>query len=224
VNGVVRAVVQARMSSRRFPGKVLAPFRRRPIIAHVLDRVAEVMEADRIVVATSTDPSDDPLALYVADLGVTVFRGPLAHVFDRFRLCVAKHPCDWILRVNADSPLLHPRVLRAVLEGAEHAVADLVTTIFPRTFPRGQNAELIRVATFLAINERELSAGDQEHVTTYYYRNADRFRIVNVASHDARLSEVSLAVDEVGDLARLEGLTDDELCRLSSGTVMSPTR
>jgi len=199
----IRVLVQARMSSRRFPGKVLAPFRGTPLIRWVLNAVADALPATPVHVATSADRSDDPLACYLAASGFSVFRGPLESVFERFRACAAEHPCDWILRVSADSPLLSVHVLERVAAQAKTAF-DLVTTVFPRTFPRGSNAELIRVSTFAAIDPRELTVEDHEHVTSFYYRHPERFRILNVESPNPKLAETSLAVDTVEDLHRLE--------------------
>jgi len=202
------------MSSHRFPGKVLAPFNGKSLICHVLDSVRNALPRVPIVLATSSEISDDPLANYLKSMGVAVFRGPLDSTFERFRSCVREYPCEWILRVSGDSPLLDARVLRAVTEHVDPSL-DLVTTIFPRTFPKGQNAELIRVSTFMKIDVEEISDEDQEHVTQFYYRNPSRFSILNVESGNPKLAKTSLAVDTIEDLYRLERLSDAELQRLS---------
>jgi len=217
----IYAFVQARMSSRRFPGKVLAPFRGQALIAHVLAAVARVLPPDHIVVATSDDASDDLLVSHLREGGVNVFRGSLENVFERFRLCALEYPCEWILRVSADSPLLDPQVLQAIIDHPDRADCDLVTTIYPRTFPKGHNAELIRVRTFLALDPTRLSSEDKEHITRFYYRNPDLFRIVNVESGNSRLAESSLAVDTVADLRRLEQLTDEQIQSFSYGGLPS---
>lgn len=191
------------MSSRRFPGKVLAPFRGHPIIWHVLDRVSRALPDVPRVVVTSTDPTDDPLAAYLASIGASCFRGPLDDVFERFRLAAREHGAAWMLRMCADSPLLDARVLTAVV-GAFDPALDLITTTAPRTFPKGHNAELINGATFAAIDARELDAEDREHVTRFLHRNPQRFRIRNVESGDPALAAQELAVDTIEDLQRLE--------------------
>ena len=205
------AFVQARMSSRRFPGKVLAPLHGKPLIMHLLSCVERSLPSIGIVVATSYDTSDDPLALYLKNCGVAVFRGPLENVFERFRRCSSKYPSDWILRLCADSPFPDARVLQAVASYADKPACDLVTTIFPRTFPKGHNAELISVNTFMGVDVRELSTDDQEHVTPFFYRNADRFDIVNVNSGNPELAALRLTVDTVEDLHRLERLSEMEI-------------
>ena len=197
-----RAFIQARMSSRRFPGKVLAPFRGEPMIVHTVRAVADALGPDAITVVTSDDATDDPLAAFLATRGVACFRGPLDDVFQRFRLAAAALPCEWILRVSADSPLLDPTIVRQVIRAARPDL-DLVTTTFPRTFPKGQNAELIRTSALLSIDAKILDTEEREHVTPYLYRHADAFRILNITSSSAADQE-SCAVDTLDDLRRLE--------------------
>lgn len=215
----VSVLIQARMSSRRFPGKVLAPLQGKPIIRHVLTAVEQALPQGQIVVVTSSEQSDDPLVSYLNALDVSVFRGPLENVFERFRLCLSRYPCEWVLRVSADSPLLDVRLLRAIIAYAGKVECDLVTTIFPRTFPKGQNVELIRTSSFMAIDEATLSSDEREHVTPYFYRNPERFRIVNIDSGNSGLAELGLAVDTVDDLLRLEQFYPQDVHALLGQTV-----
>ncbi|MGZ3438378.1 MAG: cytidylyltransferase domain-containing protein [Polyangia bacterium] len=203
---MVRAFIQARMSSRRFPGKVLAPFRGEPIVRHVLRALERALPDVPRVVVTSVEPSDDPLAAYLKELGADCFRGPLDDVQGRFRAALKAHPCDWVLRICADSPLLDAEILRRVV-AARRDDLDLVTTTEPRTFPKGQNAELIRTRSFLEIDDAELDAADREHVTSFLHRRRDRFRLLNVTNDGPSRAAESVAVDTVEDLARLEMVT-----------------
>lgn len=200
----VQVFVQARMSSARFPGKVLAPFHGRPLVRHVVEAVMRVLPTLPLVVATTSDEADDPLVAYLDGLDVATFRGERDDVFGRFRACLAKHPGEWILRICADSPRLDPRMLRSVAGGADVDGADLVTTRLPRPLAKGQNGELIRSAAFLSIDERELTAHDREHVTPFFYRHPDRFRVVGIADRLPDLVDGAFVVDEVEDLRRLE--------------------
>lgn len=210
----VKAFIQARMSSRRYPGKVLAPFRGEPMIWHVIRAVETALPRPDLVVVTSTHPTDDPLVHYLQAVGIQVFRGPLDDVLQRFLLCLQSHPCEWVLRINGDSPLLWPELIQLFVRRAEHFTGDLLTTISPRTFPRGQNAELISAGA-LRTAAREANVDEElEHVTLFLYRHPDRFRIANVESGNAALAETSMAVDTIEDLQRLEGLPIGELQRL----------
>ncbi len=200
----MRAFVQARMSSARFPGKVLAPFRGRPMIRQVVDRVAEAVGTDGVVVATSREASDDPLAAYLAAEGVPVHRGALDDVVGRFQSCLEAHPCDWFVRICADSPLLDPAVVRLVTAHADRADLDLVTNVFPRTFPHGHSVEMVRGARFAALDRGTLTAHQREHVTRVFYDRPGDYRILNVESGDPARAQSIFTVDTLEDLRRLE--------------------
>ncbi|HEY4181737.1 MAG TPA: NTP transferase domain-containing protein [Kofleriaceae bacterium] len=197
--------IQARMSSRRFPGKVLAPFRGRPIIWHVIERVRHALPELPCVVVTSTDATDDPLAAYVGSLDVAVYRGALDDVLARFAGAAAQHPAAWLLRICADSPVLDERVLKEVVAAPRDGM-DLVTTTAPRTWPKGHNAELIRTSSLMALLATELDAEDREHVTRAFHRQTDRYKLTNVESGDPSLAGQDLAVDTLEDLRRLEAM------------------
>lgn len=200
----LRVFIQARMSSSRYPGKVLAPFKGRPIVAHVVDKIAQSIPKDRIVLLTSIEPSDDPLALFVRDIGVNVYRGSLNKVFDRFRGCLKEHPCNWFFRVCADSPLIDAEILNAMCLRAERSDVDLITNIQIRTFPKGHSAELIRSETFAKIDSGRLTPDEQEHITKVYYNYPEKFRIINVESGNQLLTNYNYCVDTVDDILRLE--------------------
>jgi spore coat polysaccharide biosynthesis protein SpsF len=201
----VRAIIQARMSSQRFPGKMLAPLAGRAVIARVIEQVSRVLPRARVLVATSRDESDDPLAAYVGSLGVAVFRGERDDVSARFRVCLEVYPCDWFFRVCGDSPLLDPGLLEKALAWVERwPDCDLVTNVFPRTFPPGQSVELLRTATFMRVAARPLDAAEREHVTRYYYNHADLFVIHNLRSADSALAAQRFVVDTLEDLRALE--------------------
>jgi spore coat polysaccharide biosynthesis protein SpsF len=203
---MVRIFIQARMSSTRFPGKVLAPLQGRPLIAHLISAASQVVPPSRVAVLTSTENSDDPLACYANEIGVCVFRGALDDVLSRYQSCLRKYPCEWFFRVCADSPWIDPALLEIMLGHRDEAI-DLITNVFPRTFPKGQSAELLKATTFAALEPNTLTREEKEHVTLPYYRRSNRFRIVNIRSSDARLAAQSFVVDTLDDLRQLEGMS-----------------
>lgn len=210
----VAAIVQARMSSRRFPGKVLTPFKGVPILEHVLNAVESVLSRDRVILATSSDPSDDPIAAFAAGRDTKLVRGDLHNVLARLQLAARGCQAEWILRISADSPLLDPAVLQRVI-GTAGADVDVVTTIRPRTFPKGRNAEMVRRRALLAVDAGGATPEEQEHVTPFFYHRPNEFRIRNVESGRPQWADLNLAVDTPADLERLERLSAAELARLS---------
>lgn len=200
----MRIFIQARMSSQRFPGKVLAPFRGEPIVRHVTRAAAAAIGEDRIAVLTSDRPSDDPLVAYLISINVPVLRGSLEDVWGRFRLAVERWPCERFMRICADSPLLNSGLLQDAIAQSVSLAADLITNVHPRTFPKGQSLEIINAATFLALDPAELTNHDREHVTPIFYRQRDRYRIVNLRSPNPDWSAIVTTVDTLDDLRRLE--------------------
>ena len=201
---MLRVLVQARMSSSRFPGKVLAPFLGKPLIAHVIERIQIAVPSDRIILLTSSEMSDDPLAAYVErELGTTVYRGELENVFARFQGCLREHPCDWFARICADSPLIEGELI-ARLVGLVNVDFDIITNVSTRTFPPGQSVELMRTAPFLSVDSRALNTQEQEHVTLQYYRETSPHRMLKVVSSMPSLASTPMVVDSIEDLRRLE--------------------
>ena len=201
----IRIFVQARMSSRRFPGKVLATLAGRPMIDHVLERCGRAFGRDRVVLATSRDASDDALAAHAQRQAASVFRGDLENVFGRFQQCLAAHPCEWFVRISADSPLIDPRLIACVAERRRPDL-DLVTNVQPRTFPAGQSVEVVNCGSFAALDAAALTAEEREHVTLVFYRHPERFRVRNVASRDPGLASQHLAVDTHEELRMVEAM------------------
>lgn len=206
------------MSSRRFPGKVLQRFKGRPILEHVLTAVEHVVPSANVLIATSIESSDNAIVDFAVARGTSVFRGDLDNVLARFQdAAKPQKDIEWILRVNADSPLLDAAVLERVL-AARGPDVDVVTTTQPRTFPKGRNAELMRRMLLLRINAAAVTPEEREHVTPFFYNRPRQFRILNVESGHPEWADVSFAVDTREDLTRLERLSDAELARFSLTT------
>ncbi len=173
----VVAVVQARLGSTRLPGKVLLPLGDRSVLDHVVGRVDRASTVDEVVVATTTDPGDDPLAALAERTGRPVVRGSVDDVLDRFMAAARAHDADIVVRITADCPLIDPAVVDQVVAAFRDGDWDYAAnTLEPRTFPRGLDTEVAsRTALARAWAEDDDPAW-REHVTPYLYRHPDRFR------------------------------------------------
>ena len=199
------AFVQARMSSTRLPGKMLMNLQGKAIIDHILDAAATAVGQSNTVLLTSADRSDDPLARHAEKKGSVVFRGSLENVFGRFQGCLKQHPCEWFFRICGDSPFLDPTLLDAAWARAKTAPqSDIITNVFPRTFPAGQSVELLNSHTFAGIGPDTLDDEDREHVTRTFYRHPEQYRIEALRAAQSYPQTPGFAVDTPEDLARLE--------------------
>jgi GTP:adenosylcobinamide-phosphate guanylyltransferase len=117
----VLAIIQARMSSSRLPGKVLRDLGGKPMLERVISRGSRARHINGLVGATTVDSTDDPIADFCAQHGTPVFRGSLYDVMDRYYQCALQNGADVIVRITADCPLIDPqeidRVIAAILEG-----------------------------------------------------------------------------------------------------------
>jgi spore coat polysaccharide biosynthesis protein SpsF (cytidylyltransferase family) len=201
----IGVIVQARMSSRRLPGKVLLPVGDRPLLGHLLDGLRLAREADTLLVATSQDVSDDPVAAFCASEGTPCFRGPLDDVATRFRDAARAHSLDAFVRICGDSPLLDHRLVDAAAALFRHDDADVVSNVSRRTFPKGQSVEVVGVNALLKALMETDDPLDREHVTRYFYAHPERFTIRSFES-GRECAGVNLCVDTTSDLRRMAAL------------------
>jgi len=198
----VVCISQARMTSTRLPGKVLMEAAGQPLLAHHLDRLARCRTLDALVLATTVNGTDDPVAALAGSFGVPVFRGDEQDVLGRFAGAAAMAGADVVVRVTADCPLIDPalvdRVVTAFLEAAPPL--DYLSLDVTR-FPRGLDTE---VFTRAALDEAAATAAEpaeREHVTAHIYRRPERFRVgIPLAPEDGTVLDQRWCVDEPADL------------------------
>lgn len=201
------AVCQARMGSDRLPGKVLAPIAGKPALAYLLERLERARTVDGVVVATSSAPEDDDLARFCEDAGIALHRGPLADVAGRFVEVIDRFGLDAFVRVNGDSPLFDQVLMDLGVERFRAGEWDVVTNVFPRSFPTGQSFEVIRADTYRAVYAELTDPADREHVTPFLYRHAERFRIDNLES-GSEGPRISLSLDTPEDQRTISAIVE----------------
>lgn len=200
------AIVQARMSSSRLPGKVLAPIGGQPLLGLLMQRLARCGAIDAAVVATSDHPSDDVLADWCRRAGVAVHRGPLDDVAARVLAAAEAHGLAGVVRVSGDSPLIDPELVGRAAARLRTGDADLVSNVVPpRTYPPGQSVEALRTDALAASRALMEAPGDREHVTPALYRHPERFRIVALRA-DPPCAERRMVVDTAEDLEAMRAL------------------
>jgi spore coat polysaccharide biosynthesis protein SpsF len=195
----VVAVIQARMSSSRLPGKVLMPLAGRPLLAFMVDRVRRAQHIDSIVVATSTDPSDDPLAELLDTIGIACWRGSLENVLTRFYDAASDQKADIVLRLTGDCPLIEPQLIDACVEMLASQNLDYVSNVEPPRYPDGLDVEAMTMNA-LSLAEKEATLGsEREHVTIFIRNHPERFPRASLESA-IDLSALRWTVDYADDL------------------------
>lgn len=165
----INAFIQARFSSTRLPGKVLKPLAGKPVLQHVIERVSQADFVDNIVVLTSLDARDDGIEAFCEDIGCNCFRGELDDVLARFNAALSAYPCDHILRVTADCPLIDPHIIDAVIIG--HLSGNYDYYGLGGEFPDGLDCTMISRAALVAAAQQSVLTSDREHVGPFIERN-----------------------------------------------------
>lgn len=199
------AFIQARMSSSRFPGKVVEPLQGLPMIVFMARRAARATLLDDVVIVTSIDASDDRLADEVQKAGLRVFRGDLNDVLSRYVAAAAAEEATEIVRLTGDCPLIDPAVIDAVIRLRRDAGADYSSNVDPPTYPDGLDVECFSRAALDVASVQAQTAPEREHVTLWMRSPQAGLKRVNHRGI-ADFSHVRLTVDYPDDLTAVRGL------------------
>jgi spore coat polysaccharide biosynthesis protein SpsF len=175
-------VIQARMNSSRLPYKVMMSLAGQPLILRLVERVRSSKLSGCVVVATTTDPSDDPVYELCKKNNINVFRGHPTDLLDRHYRAGLKYDADVVVKIPSDCPLIDPHVITRVLkhyienQGKLHYVSNL----HPATYPDGNDVEAVSMEALRLAWRNAKKAHEREHTTPYIWDNPDLFNIGNV--------------------------------------------
>ncbi len=204
----VRIVVQARMGSSRFPGKILASLAGEPMLTRVVQRLAATDQyahaAIEITVATTVLPEDDATALLCETLDVTCLRGSENDVLSRYLDATADlADDDIVIRATADNPLYCPRRTAHLLEHHRRTGSDYTGVVdLSPVVP-----EVIRVGALRESTSLGVDAYCREHVTPALRRRPEGYRVdVLPANWNGLRPEIRLTLDTPEDHRRMAAL------------------
>ena len=172
------AVIQARMGSTRLPGKILEPIEGRPLLGWTIAAVQAIAAVDDLVLATSDQPADDPVAEAMREIGVRVHRGPVQDVLRRVTDAVRPLDPDVVLRQTGDNPFIDPEVMAAQLSRLDEGPFDYVGIA---GLPLGIGGEAVRAEALWAADREATEPADREHVLPFVYARPERFAIGSLA-------------------------------------------
>lgn len=202
----VYAVIHARMSSKRLPGKVLRKAHGLPLLGHLIDRLEHCEGLNGVMIATSSDPLDEAVSNYAVERGIPCFQGDLSDVAARLIECAKQFKIEHMVRISGDSPMLDQSFVSQALNIYRRERPSLVTNVQQRTFPKGQSVEIFSRETLSSAWHSGLSDSDKEHVTPYFYRHPEKYSILNM-SYPGLRGDVQLSVDTEQDFLRFEQIT-----------------
>lgn len=195
---MILAILQARVTSSRLRGKVLKPIMGKPMIQRQIERILRSRKIDKLVLATSTDPSDDDLEELCEQINLPCYRGNLDDVLDRYYKTACLYDPQQVVRLTGDCPLIDPFIIDQVIEFYLAGTYDYVTNSLELTFPDGLDVEIFSLSALKKAWMTAKLPSEREHVTQFICNNPNIFRIGNLTA-DQDLSFHRWTVDEASD-------------------------
>lgn len=196
---MIVAILQARFSSTRLPGKVLLDVYGKPMIIRQIDRILESKNIDKLILATSLNSDDDELCETVSKYrDLEIYRGDLDNVLDRFYQSVRHIKPQGVVRLTGDCPLADAEIIDQVIELHIKCSNDYTSNTLPPSYPDGFDVEIF---SFKALSDAWKYAtlpSELEHVTSYMRKNPEKYKIGNLQSNKD-YSNMRLTVDEIED-------------------------
>ena len=202
---MILAIVQARSSSSRLPGKVLNPILGKAMILHEIARLRKSQFIDQTILATSQDESDDQLAKLCQQNGVRVFRGSLDDVLDRYYQCASTLRPEYVVRITGDCPLLDWHIVDKVVQKHMEEKNDYTSNTLQVTYPDGLDVEVMRYKALEKAWREAMLPSEREHVTQYLIKHPELFKQGNL-QHSCDLSALRWTVDEPADFVFVKNI------------------
>ena len=224
------AIIQARMNSQRFPGKMMETLEGFPVIEWVLRRTAKARLLDDVVLATTAESIDEPLVAAAERLGIRVFRGSEDDVLGRYARAAKLSLADTVVRICADRPLVDPDVVDLAIRTFFEQDPDIAFNHISENgerWPYGFGAEVLSASLLAWMDEHAKAPDDREHVTIYAWKHRDKYRISPAKcppALDPGMPDVKLDLDTPEDLHRLRRLCAGETIDVSAERIVARWR
>lgn len=202
----VTAIIQARMTSTRLPGKVLMHAGGKPLLQWQLEQLRPSQAIARVVIATTLNADDDPVEDFARQQGVPVYRGSELDVLDRYFQAAKTFGAEHVMRLTADCPLVQPQICDLVAREYFDAGADYAIT--GSNFAEGVDCEVLRFAALERSWKDAAKASEREHATLYIRNHPEIFTIRQV-NNDRDDSSYRITVDQQEDFQVVEAILEN---------------
>lgn len=196
---MIVAILQARYSSKRLRGKVLKKIKNKTVLELVYENVKKAKEIEKVIIATSWHKSDNKIYDFCKTKNIPCFRGSLKNLAKRYFDCLKKYKSEAFVRICCDSPFMSEKIISKCIKSYKNKKFDIVTNLYPRSYPKGQSVEVIKSKLFEKVYRKIEKKICEDQFTDYFYKNSKKFKILNI-KNKYNYSNVSLAIDTKKDL------------------------
>ncbi len=193
-------VILCRYNSSRLPGKILKEIHGVSILKRITNRLKLISDT-HLIVATSTEPTDQPIQDFCILNDIMVYRGSLENVSQRFYEAAASISLDYAIRINGDNLFIDLENIERMLVEVRSNPIDFYSNVKGRTFPYGMSVEILNTVFYKNLLPRLNNDYYKEHVTIYLYENDDIGKRKYFYNNKyPEMQSMRLAIDEEKDL------------------------
>lgn len=196
---MIHAIIQARLSSTRLPGKVLQSFSGNTLLGHIIERLSFSKHISKVVVATTSSAADDTLIEWLKSRNIPYYRGDESDVLNRYFEAAKNFGSTHIARITSDDPFKDPEIIDKVATLYLKKSLDFAYNNNPPTFAEGLDTEIFSFEALTRANQDASDPFEREHVTQHFYRNPGKFRQENLVSN-TDFSDMRWTVDTASDM------------------------
>ncbi len=199
-------IIYGRMSSKRFPGKVLHKvYKSKNTFQIIVDKIKKEGLKSKVVVATSNHNNDKKIVDFCRKNNIKFFCGDHENVFNRTVECIKKFKFKYFVRICADRPLFDIYLMIEMVSLIIKKDLDIVTNANPRTFPKGLTCEVAKTKIF-NVDQKKLRKTDKEHIFNYFYRK-DKYRIYNLkGKFNKKFLKKNFCIDVKKDIKNIRNI------------------
>jgi spore coat polysaccharide biosynthesis protein SpsF len=201
------AIIEARMTSTRLPGKILLPVMGKPLLELLVERLKRVHSLDEIIVATTVNPTDDVVETLTRKIGVGCFRGSEDDVLCRVLGAAKKYHVDVIVEITGDCPLIDPEIVEKLIGIYRDGNFDYVSNVLKPTYPVGMDTQVFSTEVLQKVADLTRDPVDHEHVSLYIYEHPELFSLYNLESGlPEKYGNLRLTLDTPEDFALIRSV------------------
>ena len=199
------AIVEARMTSSRLPGKVLLEVLDVPMLGRLINRLKQIPLLREIVIATTTNPEDDEICKTASEFGVNFYRGSENDVMSRVLEAGLATNADVIVEITGDCPIIDTEIITEVVQKYLEGNYDYVSNSNVRSYPDGMDVQVFSIETLVNSSQSTTDKLHREHVTLHIRQNPERYRLLDlVAKREFHFPELGLTLDTPEDFRLIE--------------------
>ncbi len=196
----ILAIIQARMGSTRFPGKILKKINDKLVLDYVIERLRLSKMLNDIILATTISERDNVIEQYAIKKNVTYFRGNEEDVLSRYYYAAKKYGGDIIVRITSDCPLIDPVIVDQVIKKHIELKVDYTSNSTESTYPKGLDVEVFNYPVLEEAFKNATQKYEKEHVTPYILEHPQRFKLLNIeAEGKFRRPDIRITLDTKED-------------------------